>query len=59
MKLLVFRMAGSDAEHEAGNFLYQEFERIGLKNAHKEKVTVDSWEFKSGELYYLDQKNTS
>ena len=53
-----FRIAGSDAEHEAGKFLFQEFERIGLKNTHNEKVTIDSWEFKSGELYYLDQKNS-
>ncbi len=52
-----FRMAGSQAEHIAGNFLYQEFESIGLKNVRKEKVIVDAWEFKTGELYYLDQKN--
>lgn len=55
---LGFRMAGSEAELAAGHFLYQEFNSIGLKNVRKEKVIVDSWEFKNGELYYLDQKNT-
>ncbi|MDE5977050.1 MAG: M28 family peptidase, partial [Turicibacter sp.] len=54
---LGFRMAGSKAEFETGNFLYEEFKTIGLKNPHKEHITIDSWEFKQGELYYLDQKN--
>ena len=54
---LGFRMAGSKAEHEAGDFLCQEFERIGLTNTHKEKVMIDAWEFKQAEIYYLDKTN--
>lgn len=51
---LGFRTAGSDAEIESGDFLYDEFINIGLENVRKEKVDVDAWEFKHGNLYYLD-----
>ena len=34
---LGFRMAGSKAEHEAGDFLCQEFERIGFNKYSQRK----------------------
>ena len=40
MRHLDFEWQGSKAEHEAGDFLCQEFERIGLTNTHKEKVMI-------------------
>lgn len=56
---LGYRTAGSSAEIASGNFLYDEFFNIGLKNVRKEKVDVDAWEFKHGHLYYLDESYTA
>ena len=54
---LGFRTAGSSAEHAAGDMLYEEFKKLGLKNVRKDEFTVDAWEFKNAELMYTDKKN--
>ncbi len=51
---LGFRMAGSKAEKANANYLYQEYQKIGLTNVTKDAVKVDSWEFKKANLYYTD-----
>ena len=40
---LGYRTAGSKAEFETGEMLRREMEAIGLKDVHKDKVTVDAW----------------
>ena len=52
---LGFRTAGSSAEHAAGDMLYEEFKKLGLKNVRKDEFTVDAWEFKNAELTYTDK----
>ncbi|MGL4345815.1 MAG: M28 family peptidase [Cellulosilyticaceae bacterium] len=52
---LGYRTAGSTAEHEAAEMLYEEFQKIGLQNVRKDAFEVDSWEFKKAELTYADQ----
>lgn len=52
---LGFRMAGSQAESKACDFLFQELINIGLENVRKEQVNIDAWEFKKANLYYLDK----
>lgn len=52
---LGFRTAGSQAETEASNFIFQEFINIGLQNVRKEQVNIDSWDFKNAALYYVDK----
>jgi Iap family predicted aminopeptidase len=49
---LGFRPAGSNAEHEAADMLYDEMKKIGLKDVTKDEFKVDSWEYKSGSLEY-------
>jgi Iap family predicted aminopeptidase len=56
-KDLGFRTAGSSAELAAGDMLYEEFKKLGLKNVRKDEFTVDAWEFKKAELTYTDEKN--
>lgn len=54
---LGFRPAGSKAELAAGEMLYEEFNKIGLKNVTKDEITVDAWEFEKADLTYIDQNN--
>lgn len=49
---LGYRTSGSAAEFAAADYLYQEMKRIGLKNVHKDVVTVDNFEFKHADLVY-------
>lgn len=56
-KELGYRTAGSSAEIAAGNMLYEEFKKLGLKNVSKDEFTVDAWEFKKAELIYKDKNN--
>ena len=53
--VLGFRSSGSAAEFAAADYLYQEMKHIGLKNVHKDPVTVDNFEFKNAELSYLQE----
>ncbi len=41
--VLGYRPAGSAAEFATGEMLFQEMERIGLKDVHKDAIRVDSW----------------
>lgn len=49
---LGFRTAGSSAERETGQLLYEEMKRIGLSNVRKDEITLDAWEFKKAELTF-------
>lgn len=49
---LGFRTSGSEAEREAANFILSEYEKIGLSNCRKEKVTVDTFEFKRADIKF-------
>ena len=42
---LGFRTAGSPSEKSSGQFLYHQFQKIGLSDVRKEEITIDSWEF--------------
>jgi hypothetical protein len=50
---LGFSNAGSTAEHQKADFLFQEMKRIGLQNVHKDPFPVDTWEFKGASLTVL------
>ncbi|MEN1761955.1 M28 family peptidase [Anoxynatronum sibiricum] len=45
------RNAGSQAEHEAAEMLFQEMKAIGLKEVKKEAFPVVKWEFRNASLY--------
>lgn len=47
-----FRNAGSEAEHQAADWLAGEFKKLGLK-VTKDKVSVDKWEF-NGAKFEMD-----
>ena len=49
---LGYRTSGSAAEFAAADYLYDEMKKIGLRNVHKESVTVDNFEFKRADLTY-------
>ncbi|MGL4737963.1 MAG: M28 family peptidase [Cellulosilyticaceae bacterium] len=51
---LGYRTAGSTAEHEAAQMLYEEFQKIGLQDVRKDAFEVDTWTFKKSELTYQD-----
>ncbi|XJS10432.1 M28 family peptidase [Aerococcaceae bacterium WGS1372] len=51
---LGYRTAGSNAEREAGEFLYEEMRSIGLDNVRKEKFTLDGWTFEKAQLNFKD-----
>ena len=50
--VLGYRPAGSAAEFATGEMLFQEMERIGLKDVHKDAIRVDAWEFHKAELVW-------
>lgn len=45
-----WRMAGSEAEHKAADYLSELMTDIGLEDVEKVPITVDSWEFRGGSL---------
>ena len=49
---LGFRTSGSEAEKKAADFILSEYEKIGLVNCRKEKVTVDTFEFKRADIRF-------
>ncbi len=51
---LGFRTAGCRAEFETGEMLRQEMERIGLKDSHKDRLSLDGWEFEKAVLRFQD-----
>lgn len=44
--VLGYRSAGSEAEHEAGELIFNRMVEAGFANVHKDRIDVDSWEFK-------------
>ena len=44
--VLGYRSAGSEAEHEAGELIFNRMVEAGFANVRKDRVDVDSWEFK-------------
>ncbi len=44
--VLGYRSAGSQAEHEAGELIFERMKEAGFTNVRKDKIDVDSWEFK-------------
>ncbi len=53
--VLGYRTAGSEAERQTGDMIYKEMEDMGLSSVQKDKITVDSWEFKTAVLKYKDR----
>jgi len=53
--VLGYRTAGSKAELETGKMLAEEMKKIGLQDVVRDKVKVDSWEFKKAELVYRNK----
>lgn len=43
---LGYRSAGSEAEHEAGELIFNRMVEAGFSNVRKDRVDVDAWEFK-------------
>ncbi|MEG1929995.1 MAG: M28 family peptidase, partial [Anaerovorax sp.] len=44
------RTAGSDAEHAAADYLYNEMKKLGLTDVEKVGVNVDKWQFNDATL---------
>ncbi len=44
--VLGYRSAGSQAEHEAGELIFNRMKEAGFANVRKDKIDVDSWEFR-------------
>lgn len=51
--VLGYRTAGSLAERQTGDMLFEEMARIGL-DPSREKFPVDGWEFKRARLFFQD-----
>lgn len=51
--VLGYRTAGSLAERQTGDMLYEEMARIGL-NPQRERFSLDGWEFRRAQLFYRD-----
>ena len=49
------RSAGSDAEADVIDLVYNTFSEIGLQNVEKEAFSTDSWSFNKSRLYYTDE----
>ena len=56
--VLGYRPAGSAAEFATGEMLFEEMERIGLKEVHKDAIRVDSWEFHKAELVWRKENGS-
>ncbi len=54
--VLGYRTAGSKAEAETGDMLFEEMVNIGL-HPKKERFPVDGWEFSRARLFYRDKQN--
>jgi Iap family predicted aminopeptidase len=50
---LGFRLAGTDAEHEAASYIKTELERLGVDKVELKEVYVDRWIFKEASLRIL------
>ena len=52
---LGYRTAGSQAEIETGNKIFEEMKRIGLEEVTRDEITVDTWEFKKADLSFQNE----
>lgn len=52
-----FRIAGTDAEAQAGAWIADEMKRIGLKNVTIEDFPVDCWDFRGAYVTILSQED--
>ncbi|MBS4960538.1 MAG: M28 family peptidase [Clostridiales bacterium] len=48
------RSAGSPAEQQVSDLVYQTFQEIGLENVTMEEFSCDNWTFEKGRVYYTD-----
>lgn len=55
-EVLGYRTAGSKAEYDTGEMLFEEMKRIGITDVTKDEITVDKWEFKKAELKYTTEE---
>lgn len=53
--VLGYRTAGSRAEFETGGMLVREMESLGLADVHKDRISVDSWEFEKAVMLFYRQ----
>lgn len=53
--VLGYRTAGSKAELETGDMLFEEMKRLGLSDVHKDRIRVDSWDFHHAVMRYKDR----
>ncbi len=53
-KDLGYRTAGSKAEQEAGDYIKETMESLGMTNVLKEEYTLDSWTFDHANLTFKD-----
>lgn len=53
---LGYRTAGSEAEHQAGDFLYEEMTQLGLSNVHKDEFSLDGWTFEKANMTFTDSQ---
>ena len=51
---LGYRTAGSEAEIQTGNKIYEEMKKIGLAEVTRDEFTLDTWEFEKAELSFKD-----
>ncbi|HAX72105.1 MAG TPA: peptidase, partial [Firmicutes bacterium] len=56
---LGYRTAGSDAEIQTGEMLYQEMMNIGLQDVTKDEFTLDTWDFEKAKMYFEDASGES
>ena len=53
---LGYRTAGSQAEIETGNKIFEEMKSIGLEEVTQDEITVDTWEFKKAEMSFINKE---
>lgn len=55
---LGYRTAGSEAEHSAGEFLFEEMSAIGLSDVTKDAFNLDGWTFEKANLSFTATDGT-
>lgn len=51
---LGYRTAGSKAEIQTGNKIFEEMKAIGLEEVTRDEITVDTWEFEKADMTFKD-----
>ncbi|MDO4556494.1 MAG: M28 family peptidase [Lachnospiraceae bacterium] len=52
-----FRLAGTEAENKAADWIVEQMEKVGLKNVTKEGFPVDAWNFHRASVEILNPDN--